>query len=105
MSTTATPPPKKVNRIGLEVLNYKGAKTTLMRRLRPQRHFRAHHRMLLRAGRAALERRQIFRHRLLVEIARRISWACRTDLMPCTAACRPLPPAPCWPTARCWASA
>jgi len=29
MSTTATPPPKKVNRIGLEVLNYKGSKTTL----------------------------------------------------------------------------
>src|SRR6478672_13641094 len=30
MSTTLTPPPpKKVNRIGLEVLNYKGAKTTL----------------------------------------------------------------------------
>jgi len=28
MSTTATPP-KKVNRIGLEVVNYKGAKTTL----------------------------------------------------------------------------
>ena len=29
MSTTVTPPPKKVNRIGLEVLNYKGSKTTL----------------------------------------------------------------------------
>ena len=29
MSTTAPPPPKKVNRIGLEVLNYKGSKTTL----------------------------------------------------------------------------
>ncbi|MEK7755545.1 MAG: thiamine pyrophosphate-dependent enzyme, partial [Acidobacteriota bacterium] len=29
MSATATPPPKKVNRIGLEVLGYKGAKTTL----------------------------------------------------------------------------
>jgi 2-oxoglutarate ferredoxin oxidoreductase subunit beta len=29
MSTTATPPPKKVNRIGLEVLPYKGSKTTL----------------------------------------------------------------------------
>jgi len=29
MSSTVTPPPKKVNRIGLEVLNYKGAKTTL----------------------------------------------------------------------------
>src|ERR1044071_4256598 len=29
MSTTAPPPPKKVNRIGLEVLNYKGGKTTL----------------------------------------------------------------------------
>jgi 2-oxoglutarate ferredoxin oxidoreductase subunit beta len=29
MSTTVTPPPKKVNRIGLEVLNYKGGKTTL----------------------------------------------------------------------------
>jgi 2-oxoglutarate ferredoxin oxidoreductase subunit beta len=29
MSTTATPPPKKVNRIGLEVVNYKGGKTTL----------------------------------------------------------------------------
>jgi 2-oxoglutarate ferredoxin oxidoreductase subunit beta len=29
MSTTATPPPKKVNRIGLEVLNYKGSRTTL----------------------------------------------------------------------------
>jgi len=29
MSTTATPPPKKVNHIGLEVLNYKGGKTTL----------------------------------------------------------------------------
>ena len=28
-TTTATPPPKKVNRIGLEVLNYKGSKTTL----------------------------------------------------------------------------
>jgi 2-oxoglutarate/2-oxoacid ferredoxin oxidoreductase subunit beta len=29
MSTTVTPPPKKLNRIGLEVLSYKGAKTTL----------------------------------------------------------------------------
>src|SRR5437763_2310587 len=29
MSATATPPPKKVNRIGLEVLSYKGSKTTL----------------------------------------------------------------------------
>ncbi len=29
MSTTATPPPKKVNRIGLDVLSYKGSKTTL----------------------------------------------------------------------------
>ncbi len=29
MSTTLTPPPKKVNRIGLEVLSYKGGKTTL----------------------------------------------------------------------------
>ncbi len=29
MSTTITPPPKKVNRIGLEVINYKGSKTTL----------------------------------------------------------------------------
>lgn len=29
MSTTATPPPKKVNRLGLEVLSYKGSKTTL----------------------------------------------------------------------------
>ncbi len=29
MSTTVTPPPKKVNRIGLEVASYKGGKTTL----------------------------------------------------------------------------
>jgi len=29
MSTTVPPPPKKVNRLGLEVLNYKGSKTTL----------------------------------------------------------------------------
>jgi 2-oxoglutarate ferredoxin oxidoreductase subunit beta len=29
MSTTTTPPPKKVNRLGLEVLSYKGSKTTL----------------------------------------------------------------------------
>jgi 2-oxoglutarate ferredoxin oxidoreductase subunit beta len=29
MSTTVTPGPKKVNRLGLEVLNYKGSKTTL----------------------------------------------------------------------------
>lgn len=29
MSTSVTPPPKKVNRLGLEVLNYKGSKTTL----------------------------------------------------------------------------
>ena len=29
MSTTAAPPPKKTNRIGLEVLNYRGGKTTL----------------------------------------------------------------------------
>jgi 2-oxoglutarate ferredoxin oxidoreductase subunit beta len=29
MSTTVTPTPKKTNRLGLEVLNYKGAKTTL----------------------------------------------------------------------------
>jgi 2-oxoglutarate ferredoxin oxidoreductase subunit beta len=28
-TTTTTPPPKKVNRIGLEVLSYKGSKTTL----------------------------------------------------------------------------
>src|SRR3954453_18721343 len=29
MSTAAAPPPKKLNRLGLEVLNYKGSKTTL----------------------------------------------------------------------------
>src|SRR5258707_2620935 len=29
MGTTATPPPKKVNYIGLEVVNYKGGRTTL----------------------------------------------------------------------------
>ena len=29
MSTTVTPPPKKVNRVGLEVVSYKGSKTTL----------------------------------------------------------------------------
>ena len=29
MSATAAPPPKKVNRLGLEVVNYKGSKTTL----------------------------------------------------------------------------
>jgi 2-oxoglutarate ferredoxin oxidoreductase subunit beta len=29
MSTTVTPPPKKVNRVGLEVISYKGSKTTL----------------------------------------------------------------------------
>ena len=29
MSTVASPPPKKTNRLGLEVLNYKGGKTTL----------------------------------------------------------------------------
>ena len=29
MSTTVTPPPKKVNHIGLEVLQYKGSRTTL----------------------------------------------------------------------------
>lgn len=29
MSTAVSPPPKKVNRIGLEVISYKGAKTTL----------------------------------------------------------------------------
>ncbi len=29
MSTTVTPPPKKLNRIGLEITNYKGSKTTL----------------------------------------------------------------------------
>jgi 2-oxoglutarate ferredoxin oxidoreductase subunit beta len=29
VSTTVPPPPKKTNRIGLEVLSYKGAKTTL----------------------------------------------------------------------------
>jgi 2-oxoglutarate ferredoxin oxidoreductase subunit beta len=29
MSTTVTPPPKKTNRIGLEVVQYKGSKTTL----------------------------------------------------------------------------
>jgi 2-oxoglutarate ferredoxin oxidoreductase subunit beta len=29
MSATVTPPPKKVNRIGLEVVNYRGSKTTL----------------------------------------------------------------------------
>src|SRR5881394_3274114 len=29
MSTTVTPPPKKLNRAGLEVLSYKGGKTTL----------------------------------------------------------------------------
>ena len=28
MSTVVTPPPRKINRIGLEILNYKGGKTT-----------------------------------------------------------------------------
>ena len=34
MSTTVTPPPKKVNRLGLEVLNYKGSPDHPVRRLR-----------------------------------------------------------------------
>src|SRR5579871_1889237 len=29
MSTAVTPPPKKTNRIGLDILNYRGSKTTL----------------------------------------------------------------------------
>ena len=47
MSTTVTPPPKKVNRIGLEVLGYKGAQDHAVRRLRPQLHLGAHRRVLL----------------------------------------------------------
>ena len=69
MSTTVTPPPKKTNRIGLEVLNYKGAQDDALRRLRAQRHLGAHHRGFYETGRAAVARGQVLRHRLLVEIA------------------------------------
>ena len=101
MSTTVTPPPKKVNRIGLEVLNYKGSKTTLC----------------AGCGHNSISERIIeCFYDLGVEpytVAKFSGIGCSSKspayflglshgFNACTAACRPSPPAPCWPTAPCW---
>ena len=53
-----------------------------------------------------LARGQVLRHRLLVEIAGLFPGPVARLQRACTAACRPSPPARCWPTATCsaWAS-
>ena len=70
MSTTATPPPKKVNRIGLEVLNYKGGKTTLCagcgHNSISERIIECFYEMGVEPWKVA----KFSRHRLLVEVAR-----------------------------------
>ena len=75
MSTTQTPPPKnQPRRPGGHQLPR--LQDHAVRGLRPQLHLRAIDRMLLRDGHRALARGQVLRHRLLVEVARRTSWAC-----------------------------
>ena len=102
MATTTAPPPpeKQPHRAGRPQLQ--GQQDHALRRLRPQRHLRAHRRSLLRDGRASPNGRQVQRHRLLLEDRPPTSWAARTASTPSTAACPPSPPAPCWPTATCW---
>ncbi len=67
MATATSQPGPKVNHIGLPVLEYRGGKIDALRRLRPQRHLRAHHRRHVRDGRGAGARDEDERHRLLVE--------------------------------------
>ncbi len=63
---TSTPAPK-TNRIGLQVIDYRGRQDDAVRRLRAQRYLRAHHRRDVRDGRLARARRQVQRHRVLIE--------------------------------------
>ena len=66
MTTTATPEPgKKINRIGLEMAAVPRRQDDAVRRLRPQRDFRADHRRVLRDGRRPARRHQALGHRLL----------------------------------------
>src|SRR5580658_4656211 len=46
-----------------------GCEDNALRGMRPQCHFRAYYRMLLRAGGTALERGEVLRHRLFLKIA------------------------------------
>ena len=93
------PPPKKVNRIGLEVLNYKGGKTTLCagcgHNSISERIVECFYELGVEPWKVA----KFSRHRLLVEVARLLPGAVARLQRACTAACRPSPPARCWPTA------
>ena len=88
----------KVNRIGLEASDLQGRQDDAVRRLRPQRHLRAHHRRVLRDGRSTRARSSSCRASAARARARRTSSAARTASTPCTAACRRSAPARCWPT-------
>ena len=77
-----------------------GRQDDAVRRLRPQRHLRAHHRRVLRDGRRSRARSSSCRASAARARARRTSWAARTASTPSTAACRRSAPARCWPTSK-----
>ncbi len=66
-STPASQPKPKINRTRLDRHRLPRRQDHALRRLRPQRHFRAHHRRLLRNGHRARARHQDVGHRLLVQ--------------------------------------
>ena len=68
-----------------------------LRRVRPQRHLRAHHRCVLRDGRRPEAGHQALGHRLL-EQEPGVLPGRRTASTRCTAGCRRSAPARCWPT-------
>ena len=75
-----------------------GRQDDAVRRLRAQRHLRAHHRRVLRDGRRSQPGRSSCRASAARARARRTSWAARTASTPSTAACRRSAPARCSPT-------
>ena len=103
MSATIPTPPRKTNHIGLEVISYKGGKSTLCAGCGHNSISERIVECFYELGVEPYIGGQVLGHRLLLEIARVFSGAWRTASTACTGACRPSPPAPCWPTARCWA--
>ena len=82
-----------MNRIGLEIAALQRRQDDAVRRLRPQRDFRAHHRRVLRDGHRSAARSSSCRASAARARARPTSSAARTASTPSTAACRRSAPA------------
>ena len=85
-ATGATGP--KLNHIGLPVIGVSRRQIDAVRRLRPQRNLRAHHRRHVRDGRRAGAGDEDERHRLLVEEPRLLHESLVLASTACTGACR-----------------